>query len=52
MSLNPAKNICVVFNNFDRYVETISGKDTLHNSVGIAYETSSSATGESVDFQA
>ena len=36
----------------DRYVETVSGKDTLHDTVGIAYETSSSATGESVDFQA
>ena len=27
------------FDNFDRFVETISGKDTLHDAVGIAYET-------------
>ena len=52
MSLNPANNIGVAFDNFDRYVETVSGKDTLHDTVGIAYETSSSATGESADFQA
>ena len=52
MSLNSANNISVAFDNFDRYVETITGKDTLRDTVGIAYETSSSATGDSVDFQA
>ena len=52
MSLNPANNIGVAFDNFDKYLETVSGKDTLHDTVGIAYETSSSATGESLDFQA
>ena len=52
MRLNPANNIGAAFDNFDRYVETVCGKDTLHDTVGIAYETSSSATGESVDFQA
>lgn len=30
----------VAFNNFDRYVETIGGKDTLHDTVGIAYQIS------------
>ena len=52
MSLNPANNIGVAFDNFNKYLEKVSGKDTLHDTVGIAYETSSSATGESVDFQA
>ena len=35
-----------------RYVKTESGKDTLHETVGKAYETSSSATEESTDFRA
>ena len=34
-----------------RYIEAIHGKVTLHNTVGKAYENSSSATKESVDFQ-
>ena len=34
-----------------RYIEAIHGKDILHNTVGKAYENSSSATKESVDFQ-
>ena len=38
MSLNPANNIGVAFDNFDIYVETVSGKDTLHDTVGIAYK--------------
>ena len=41
MSLNPANKIGIAFDNFDKYVETVSGKDTSHNIVGIAYETSS-----------
>ncbi|CAB4037633.1 Hypothetical predicted protein [Paramuricea clavata] len=28
----------VAFDNFDRFVETLSGKDTLHDTVGIAYQ--------------
>lgn len=28
----------VAFDNFDKYVETRSGKDTLHDTVGIAYQ--------------
>ena len=34
MSLNPANNIGVAFDNFDIYVETVSGKDTLRDTVG------------------
>ena len=40
MSLNPANNIGLAFDNIGRYIETVSGKDTLHDTVGIAYETS------------
>lgn len=28
----------VAFDNYDRYVETINGKDTLHDTVGIVYQ--------------
>ena len=28
----------LAFDNFDRYIETLSGKDTLHDTVGIAYQ--------------
>ena len=38
MSLNPANNIGVAFDNFDIYVETVSGKDTLRDTVGTAYK--------------
>lgn len=31
----------VAFDNFDRYVETSSGKDTLHDTVGIVYQNKS-----------
>ena len=44
--------MAVVFDNFDRYVEIVSGKDTLHDIVYVVDETSSSATEESIDFQA
>ena len=27
-----------VWDNFDRYFETFNGKDTLHDTVGIAYQ--------------
>lgn len=30
--------IGVAFDNYDRYVETLTGKDTLHDTVGIAYQ--------------
>ena len=38
MSLSPTLCTGVAFDNFDRYVETLSGKDTLHDTVGIAYQ--------------
>ncbi|GFV05785.1 hypothetical protein TNCV_5035241 [Trichonephila clavipes] len=28
----------VAFDNFDRYVDTLTGKDTLHDTVGIIYQ--------------
>ena len=37
MSLSPTLCTGVAFDNFDRYVETLTGKDTLHDTVGIAY---------------
>ena len=51
MSLNPDNSIRVASDTFDRCVETVTGKYTLHNTVGIAYENSSSATEEDVYFQ-
>ena len=51
MSLNSAGNKEVEFDNFEWYVGIVSRKDTLHNNFGIAYETSSSATQESANFQ-
>lgn len=50
-----APNYCtgVAFDNFDRFVETTSGKDTLHDTVGIFYqnisEIDSSTLNESRD---
>lgn len=42
--LTPSPIQCthVAFDNFDRYVETSSGKDTLHDTVGIIYQNTSS----------
>lgn len=51
MSLNPDNSIRLPSGTFDRYVETVTGKYTLHNTVGIAYENSSSAREEDVYFQ-
>ena len=39
MSLSPSSSTEVAFDNFDRFVYTLSGKDTLHDTVGIAYQT-------------
>lgn len=38
--LKNQQSLCthVAFDNFDRYVETSSGKDTLHDTVGIVYQ--------------
>lgn len=50
-----APNYCtgVAFDNFDRFVETTSGKDTLHDTVGIFYQNisdiDSSVSSESRD---
>lgn len=40
MNLNPSLTTGVVFNNFHRFVETLSGKDTLHDSVEKGYQLS------------
>lgn len=36
--LSPHSYTHVAFDNYDQYVETSSGKDTLHDTVGIAYQ--------------
>ena len=38
MSLNASTATGVAWDNFDRFVETKSGKDTLHDTVGITYQ--------------
>lgn len=40
LSHSPILCTHVAFDNFDRYVETSSGKDTLHDTVGIVYQNS------------
>ena len=62
MSLNPTKNIAAAIDNFERYVETVTGKDILQislssvsickNTDGIVYEISSITTEDSTNFQA
>ncbi|GFV49042.1 hypothetical protein TNCV_5065261 [Trichonephila clavipes] len=39
-TVKPSKHITlgVAFDNFDRYVDTLTGKDTLHDTVGIIYQ--------------
>lgn len=39
MKLDPQYDTSVVWDNFDCSVETASGKDTLHDTVSIAYKT-------------
>jgi len=36
--LSPKLSTGVAFDNFDRFVETSNGKDTLHDTVGILYQ--------------
>ncbi|KAK0174281.1 hypothetical protein PV327_011030, partial [Microctonus hyperodae] len=36
---NKNLHTAVAFDNFDRYVDTATGKDTLHDTVGIIYQT-------------
>ena len=38
MELKPNLNTGIAFDNYDRYVETLTGKNTLHDTVGIAYQ--------------
>ena len=38
MQLNSSLCTGIAFDNFDRIVETLSGKDTLHDTVGITYQ--------------
>ena len=40
MSLHSGQRTSVTFGNFDRLVETLTGKGTLHDIVGIAYQSS------------
>ncbi|GFW88135.1 hypothetical protein TNCV_218071 [Trichonephila clavipes] len=35
---SPSLSTGVAFDNFDRYVDTLTGKDTLHDTVGIIYQ--------------
>ena len=39
MKLDPKCGTVVAWDNFDRFVKTVSGKDTPHDTVGIAYQT-------------
>ena len=44
MNLKASLTTGVAFDNFDRFVETLSGKDTPHDTVGIAYQLSTEET--------
>ena len=39
MKLDPKCGTGVAWDNFDHFVETVSGEDTLHGAVGTAYQT-------------
>ena len=39
MKLNSRCRTGVAWDNFDRFLETIAGKETLHDTVGITYHT-------------
>ena len=39
MKLNPQCGTGVAWDDFDRFLETITGKETLHDTVGITYQT-------------
>ena len=43
----------LAWDNFDRFVETSSGKDTLHDTVGIAYQIMqpSNSSDVNIDFE-
>ena len=40
MTMDSEAGVGLLFNNFNRFFETLSGKDTLHDTVGIAYQVS------------
>ena len=40
MSLNSEQATCFTFDNLDRFVETLTGENTLFDPVGIAYQSS------------
>ena len=40
MSLDLEQATGFAFDNFHSFMETLTGKDTLHNTVGIAYQSS------------
>ena len=39
MKLNPRCETGVAWDNFNRFVETIAGQETMHDTVGITYQT-------------
>ena len=45
--LNASLAFGIAFNNFDRFVETLSGKYSLHDTAGIAYQLSTEKTWDS-----
>lgn len=49
--LKNQQSLCthVAFDNFDRYVETSTGKDTLHDTVGIVYQNKMIESSSSTD---
>ncbi|XP_057304270.1 uncharacterized protein LOC130641476 [Hydractinia symbiolongicarpus] len=49
MKLMSSLGTGVAFDNFDRFVETLSGKDTLHDTVGIAYQVVSQNNDKSLE---
>ena len=51
MIRNPQYGTGVAWDNFDRFVETESGKDILHDTVGIVYQLANLTLSENVDFQ-
>lgn len=55
-ALSRSKNVCtgLALNNFDRFVDTPSGKDTLHDTIGIIFKkigTSIEQCGESFRYK-
>ena len=51
VGMSRSSDVCtaLAFDNFDRFVESLSGKDTLHDTVGIVYQTISNNTNSTYD---